>query len=120
MLLLSLLYSLPSFARPGDLDDKVRLIDLELRMLSLERAAIDARGREADRERAQQNADLERDLSSYREHQRVSPSLLELDHITVLDPEPLFPTMRPPWAAAGGPVGHHAGGTAGAHVACGS
>jgi hypothetical protein len=23
--------------------------------------------------------------------------VLELDHITVLDPEPLFPTMRPPW-----------------------
>jgi hypothetical protein len=27
----------------------------------------------------------------------MSPSPLELGHIAVLDPEPLFPTMRPPW-----------------------
>jgi hypothetical protein len=56
----------------------------------LERAAIDARGREADRERAQRNTKLERDLSSYRERPRVS-SALELNHITVLDPEAPLP-----------------------------
>jgi hypothetical protein len=119
MLLLSLLYSLPSFARAGDLDDEVRLIDLELRMLSLERAAIDARSREADRERAQQNADLERDISSYREHQRVSSSLLELDHITVLDPSHSSPPCASPGCSrrTGWPPCRR---KAGAHVVCGS
>jgi hypothetical protein len=96
MLVLGLFLLFPSFTRAGDPDDELRIIDLELRMLSLERAAINARIREADRERAQRNADLERDLSSY--PNSVYPSsVFELDHITVLDPEPLFPTMRPPW-----------------------
>ena len=35
----------PPFTRAGDSDDELRLIDLELRMLSLEQAAIDARSR---------------------------------------------------------------------------
>jgi hypothetical protein len=96
MLVLGLSLLFPSFTRAGDPDDEIRIIDLELRMLSLERAAIDARSREADRERAQRNADLVRDLSSYPERPGVSPGL-ELDHIPVLDPEPLFPSMRPPW-----------------------
>jgi hypothetical protein len=80
------------------LELELEMLSLKSEVLSLESAAINARIREADRERAQQNADLERDLSSYRERHRVSPSPVpELDHITVLDPEPLFPTMRPPW-----------------------
>jgi len=81
------------------------MLDLELEMLSLrsqmllrEQAAINARLHGATRERAQQNADLERDLSSYARRHPVAPSsVLELDHITVLDPQPLFPSMRPPW-----------------------
>jgi hypothetical protein len=101
-------------------DDEIRLSDLELRMLSLQRAAIDARSREADHERAQRNADLERDLSSYPERRRVYPSsVLELDHITVLDPEPLFPTMRAV-AAADGSVSPDAGRTTHADVVCDS
>ena len=98
------LSSLSFFHAPGEsYNEELRLLDLELEMLSLksqvlslERAAMNARIREADRERAQQRADLERDLTQ--SYQRVAPSsVIELDHITVLDPEPLFPTMRPRW-----------------------
>jgi hypothetical protein len=104
MLVLALFLSFPSFTRAGDsYNDELRLLDLELEMLSLksqmllqEQAAINARLHETTRERAQRNVELERDLSSYPERPRVSPGL-ELDHITVLDSEPLFPTMRPPW-----------------------
>jgi hypothetical protein len=104
VLVLGLFLLFPLSCAGDSYNDELRLLDLELemlslrsQMLSLEREAINARSREADRERAQQNADLERDLSSYRERHSVSPSpVFELDHITVLDPEPLFPTMRPP------------------------
>jgi hypothetical protein len=74
------------------------MLSFKSQMLSQEQAAINARLHETTRERAQQNAVLERDLSSYAGRHSVAPSsVLELDHITVLDPEPLFPTMRPPW-----------------------
>jgi hypothetical protein len=53
--LVSLLFS---FTRPGDPDDGRQLINLELRMQSLERAGMDARSRKADGEQAQRNADL--------------------------------------------------------------
>jgi hypothetical protein len=104
MLPLSLVFvlflSCPSFTRAGgSYNDDLRMLDLELEMLSLksqmlsqERAAIGARLHEATREREQFYKDAGRDI----ELQAVSP-VLELDHITVLDPEPLFPTMRPPW-----------------------
>jgi hypothetical protein len=94
VLYLSLLF--PSFTRAVEPDDELQLIDLE------------ARSREADRERAQRNADLDRDLFSYRERHCVSP-VLELVHMTVLDPEPLFSTMRPSWLQPGGPVDPYAG-----------
>jgi hypothetical protein len=65
-------------------------------MLSQELAAIDARLHEAKSEREQQHKDIERDIAKV--YRGVMPSsVLELDHITVLDPEPLFPRMRPPW-----------------------
>jgi hypothetical protein len=94
LLVLGMSLLFPTLAsRAGDLDE-LRLLDLELEMLSLksqmlsqEQAAINARLHETTRDPTQ----------SERGRYRVSPSPLELDHITVLDPEPLFPTMRPPW-----------------------
>jgi hypothetical protein len=49
----------------------------------------------------------------------MSRSPLELDHITVLDPEPLFPHDASALAAAGGPFSADAEGTTGADVVCG-
>jgi hypothetical protein len=100
---LSLLF--PSFTRAGDsYNDELRLLDLELEMLSLksqmllqEQAAINSRLHETTRERDQFYKDVERDIAQGYSGRYSSPPVLELDHITVLDPEPLFPTMRPPW-----------------------
>ena len=104
--MLALFLSLPSLACAGDsYNDELRLLDPELEMLSLKsqmldlrRGAIEAESREATREREQLYKDVERDIAqSYSGRYKAASPGLELDHITVLDPEPLFPTMRPPW-----------------------
>jgi hypothetical protein len=105
MLVLGLSLLFPSFARAGDsYNDELRLLDLKLEVLSLksqmlsrERAAIDSRLHEPTREREQFYKDVERDIAQGSSGRYSSSPVLELDHITVLDPEPLFPTMRPPW-----------------------
>jgi hypothetical protein len=104
VLVLSLSLLFPSLTRAGDsYNDQLRLLDLELEMLSLrsqmllhEEAAINARLHEATHE---QNTDLERDLTqSDRGRYGVAPpTVLESDHLYIPDSEPLFPTMRPPW-----------------------
>jgi hypothetical protein len=102
MLVLGLSLLFPAFTRAGDsYNDELRLLDLELEMLSLksqmlsqEEAAINAR---LHRERAQRRADLERDIAQgYSGRYSASP-VLESDPLSIPDPEPLFPTMRPPW-----------------------
>jgi hypothetical protein len=62
-------------------------------VLSLERAAVNARIREADRERAQQNVDLEREIRGSYAGRHPNGAVIRgrMDHIIVLDPEPLFP-----------------------------
>jgi hypothetical protein len=115
MLVLALFLSFPSYTRAGDssngelrlLDLEVEMLSLKSQMLSLEQVAINARLHEATRERAQQNSDLEREIrESYAGRHPVAPSsVLELDHITVLDPPAALPHDAPTVAAARGPVG---------------
>jgi hypothetical protein len=104
--MLALFLSLPSLTLAGDsYNDELRLLDLELEMLSLksqmlsqQRSAIEDESQAATRDREQRYRDIERDISqSYSGRYKAASPVLELDHITVLDPEPLFPTMRPPW-----------------------
>jgi hypothetical protein len=72
------------------------MLSLKSQMLLQEQAAINSRLHETTRERDQFYKDVERDIAQGYSGRYSSPPVLELDHITVLDPEPLFPTMRPP------------------------
>ena len=90
-LMLALFLSLPSLTLAGDsYNDELRLLGLELEMLSLKsqmlsQATVGDRGREPDTSQ------------SYSGRYKAASPVLELDHITVLAPEPLVPSMRPPW-----------------------
>jgi hypothetical protein len=107
MLVLALFLFFPSFTGAADCyNDELRLLDLEVEMLplksqvlSLERAAVNARIREADRERTQQNADLEREIRGsyagaspqWRRHLWSNGSHHRARSRAAL------PTMRPSW-----------------------
>jgi hypothetical protein len=79
-LMLALFLSLPSLACAGDsYNDELRLLDLELEILSLksqmlsqQRSAIDAESREATRARAQRNMEVERDMPGATVHHPCS------------------------------------------------
>ena len=87
------------------------MLPLKSQVLSLERAAVNARIREADRERAQQNADLEREIRGSYAGRHPNGAVIRgrMDHIIVLDHELLFPRCARPgcsrrtgWPPCGG------------------
>lgn len=106
VMMLALFLSLPSLACAGDsYSDELRLLDLELECRRSNPRCFRSSGRRsrprAGRLQGSESSctrTVERDIAQgYSGRYKAASPVLELDHLTVLDPEPLFTTMRQPW-----------------------
>jgi hypothetical protein len=126
ILVLGLFLLFPSLTRAGDSYNEFRLLDLELEMLSLKSQMLDLR-RARSRQRARRQHASESILQGRRA--RYLPELQRTLQDSIprargphhrARPRATLPHHASALAAAGGPVGPHAGGTARADLVCGS